>query len=69
MASHAIENQDEDMVGTERRAAARIPLKTIEQVLLDDEQSIDVKVELPGGGRMNKQGLCVIFTQMECVSG
>jgi hypothetical protein len=47
MASHAIVNQDEDMVGTERRATARIPLQTIEKVLLDDEQSINVKVELP----------------------
>ena len=49
MASHAIENQDEEMVGTERRATARIPLKKIEQLLLDDKQVIDVKVELPRG--------------------
>jgi hypothetical protein len=49
MASHAIENQDEDMVGIERRAAARIPVETIEQLLLDDKQAIDVKVELPRG--------------------
>ena len=37
------------MVGNERRVAARIPVDTIEKVLLADIKVINVKVELPKG--------------------
>jgi len=49
MESHAIANQEEEMVGNERRTAVRIPVETIELALLDDVKGIDVKVELPKG--------------------
>ncbi len=68
MASHAIGNQDEEMVGTERRAAARIPVETIEQVLLDDVKAIDVKVELPGREYEQTGTLRDIHTDGMCFS-
>ena len=37
------------MVGNERRVATRIPVDTIEQVLLADIKVINVKIELPKG--------------------
>ena len=68
MALHAIANQDEDMVETERRATARIPLKTIAQVFFDDEQAIDVKVELPQGAYEQTGTLRDIHTDGMCFS-
>ncbi len=56
------------MVGTERRAAPRIPAETIEQLLPDEMQTINVKVELPGGEYEQTGILRDIHTDGMCFS-
>ncbi len=56
------------MVGNERRDAARIPVETIEQLLLDDVKVIDVKVELLSGAYEQTGILRDIHTDGMCFS-
>ena len=56
------------MVGTERRSAARIPVETIEQILLDDAKAIDVKLKLPRGANEQTGTLRDIHTDGMCFS-